>query len=98
MAAHGAWATLDWLAQSEETLSSLPTLYLALASAFTATGDQETSYAMIRHAHRLIADQAKNLEPDSLRQSFLDNPRVNRLIQAMWAQIERKPRGRPDGG
>jgi predicted ATPase/class 3 adenylate cyclase len=98
MAAHGAWATLDWLVQAEETLSTLPALYLALASAFTATGDQETSYAMIRHAHRLIADQAKNLEPDSLRQSFLGNPRVNRLIQSMWAQVERNPRGGPDNG
>jgi len=97
MAAHGAWATLDWLAQAEETLSSLPTLYLALASAFTATGDRETSRAMIRHAHRLIADQANHLEPDSLRRSFLDNPRVNRLIEARWAEIGRDPVVRPDG-
>jgi class 3 adenylate cyclase/tetratricopeptide (TPR) repeat protein len=97
-AAHGAWATLDWLAQAEGTLSSLPTLYLALASAFAATGDQETSYAMIRHAHRLIAKQAKNLEPDSLRQSFLCNPRANRLIESMWAEAMQTPPGRPSDG
>ena len=98
MAAHGAWANLDWLAQAEGTLSSLPALYLALASAFTATGDQETSYAMIRHAHRLIADQAKNLEPDSLRQSFLCNPRANRLIESMWAEVKQTPPSRPSDG
>jgi tetratricopeptide (TPR) repeat protein len=96
MAAHGAWATLDWLAQAEETLSSLPKLYLALASAFRAGGDQDTSYAMISHAHRLITNQADHLEPDSLRESFMGNLRVNRLIQAMWAEMERAPHISPD--
>ncbi len=98
MATHGAWATLDWLAQAGETLSSLPALSLALASAFTAPGDQETRYAMIRHAHRLLADQAKNLEPDNLRQSFLCHPRANRLIESMWAEMKQNPPSPPGDG
>jgi tetratricopeptide (TPR) repeat protein len=87
-AAHGAWAALDWLENAEETLSSLPSLYLALARAFIANGDQEPARAMVRQAHRLVTGHSKRMEPASLRESFLRNPRVNRLIQAMWEKLQ----------
>ncbi len=86
-AAHGAWAALDWLEKAEEALSSLPSLYLALARTFLASGDRETARDMVRQAHRLVLNQADHVEPASLRRSFLRNPRINRVIQAMWERL-----------
>jgi len=85
-AAYGAWATLDRLENAEDTLRSLPSLYLALARTFAASDDQEAARAMVLRAYRLLSKQAARVEPASLRQSFLRNPRVNRMIQAMWEQ------------
>jgi len=82
-AAHGAWAVLDWLERADETLRSLPSLYLALAHTFDLSGDQENARTMLREARRLVTDQASRVQPADLRQSFLRNWRINREIQAM---------------
>jgi hypothetical protein len=92
-AAHGAWAALDWLEQAEGTLSSGPSLYLALARAFTASGDQEIPHTMIDQARRLADTQAARVQPASLRESFLRNSRVNREIQAMWNELAQDEEG-----
>lgn len=86
-AAHGAWAALDRLEETGETLSSLPAFYLALARTFLAGDDQQSAGTLLRQAHRLVTNQASRVEPSSLRQSFLRNPRVNREIQALWEKI-----------
>jgi class 3 adenylate cyclase len=83
VAAYGAWAALDWLEQADETLRSLPSLYLALTRAFVASDDRETARAMLRQALRLVAGQSDRIHPDSLRESFLRNSRVNREIQTL---------------
>lgn len=83
-AAYGAWAVLEWLEKADETLRSLPSVYLALARTFVAGGYRQTALAMLRWARRLVADQAGHVQPDSLRESFLRNSRVNREIQALY--------------
>jgi tetratricopeptide (TPR) repeat protein len=93
-AAHGAWAALDWLEKADETLRSLPSLYLALARAFVACGDQASARSMLHQADRLVADQASRVQPGSLRQSFLRNSRVNREIQAMAETLEKDEENR----
>ncbi len=87
VAAHGAWAALDRLEKAEETLSSGPSLYLALARVFAASGDTEATQAMLHQARHLVDAQAARVQPASLRQSFLRNSRVNREIQAMWERF-----------
>jgi len=87
-ATHGAWAALDWLAEADEMLRALPSLYLALAHAFLAGGDQETAGDMVRRARRLVAVQSNRIQPASLRESFLRNSRNNREIQMMWETLE----------
>jgi class 3 adenylate cyclase len=87
-AAHGAWAALDWLESADETLRSLPSLYLALARAFVASGDQGAAHTMLHRARRLVESQSRRVQPASLRGSFLRNSRVNHEIQAMWESLE----------
>ena len=89
-AAHGAWAALDWLEDADEALRSLPSLYLALAHTFIASGDQEAVRTMLRKAHLLVADQSSRVRPASLRESFVRNSRVNREIEALrdWLESE----------
>lgn len=87
-AAHGAWAALDWLEGADETLRSLPSLYLALARAFVASGDHASGRTMLDQARRLVASQSSRVQPASLRESFLSNSRVNREIQTMWEKLE----------
>jgi tetratricopeptide (TPR) repeat protein len=88
VAAHGAWAVLDRLGEADEALRSLPSLYLALAHAFVASGDQEAVRTMLRQARLLVADQSSRVHPASLRASFLRNSRVNREIKALWDWLE----------
>lgn len=85
--AHGAWAVLDWLENADQTLGSLPSLYLALARAFLASDDQGNARAMLHRAGRLVAAQAGRVHPTSLRESFLHNSRINREIQAMQEEF-----------
>jgi len=87
-AAHGAWAALDWLEEADEALRSLPSLYLALAHAFVASGDRDAVRAMLRQARLLVAFQASRVHPASLRESFMRNSRVNREIEALWDWLE----------
>jgi hypothetical protein len=89
VAAHGAWAVLDWLENADKTLRSLPSLYLALARAFLASGDQENARSMLREARRLVANQAARVHPSSLRDSFLRNSRVNHEIQTTAERLEK---------
>jgi hypothetical protein len=86
-AVHGAWAALDWLEEADETLRSLPSLYLALAHAFLAGDDREAACNMLRQARRLVAGQSSRIQPASLRESFLRNSRINREIQTMWERL-----------
>jgi hypothetical protein len=87
-AAHGAWAALDRLEEADEALRSLPSLYLALAHAFVASGDREAVGTMLRQAHLLVTSQSSRVHPPSLRESFLRNSRVNREIKALWDWLE----------
>ncbi len=87
-AAHGAWAALDRLEGADETLRSLPSLYLALAHAFAASGDQKAVRTMLRQARLLVAEQSNRVHPATLRDSFLRNSRVNREIKALWDWLE----------
>jgi class 3 adenylate cyclase/tetratricopeptide (TPR) repeat protein len=86
-AAHGAWAVLDWLERADETLRSVPSLYLALGRAFMAGGNQALARTMTSRARSLVAAQSSRVQPDSLRESFLRNSRINREIQAMGKEL-----------
>jgi class 3 adenylate cyclase/tetratricopeptide (TPR) repeat protein len=86
-AAHGAWAVLDWLEKADETLRSLPSLYLALGRAFMAADNQGMARTMASQARRLVAAQSGRVQPDSLRDSFLRNSRINREIQAIGKEL-----------
>jgi class 3 adenylate cyclase len=85
--AHGAWAVLDWLERADETLRSLSSLYLALGRAFVAGGNQSMARTMASQARRLVTAQASRVQPQSLRDSFLRNSRVNREIQSMDKEL-----------
>jgi tetratricopeptide (TPR) repeat protein len=91
-AAYGAWAALDWLENADETLQSLPSLYLALTRVFVANDDRDNARIMLRQAGRLVANQASRVQPASFRDSFLRNLRVNREIRAMAEILYQGPR------
>jgi class 3 adenylate cyclase/tetratricopeptide (TPR) repeat protein len=86
-AAHGAWAVLDWLESADQTLRSLPALYLAMARAFVASGDQEMAQDMATRARRLVMTQVARLQPATLRDTFLHNSRINREIETIHLDI-----------